>query len=479
MNGKIQNKKKKVYTILETKLPSHYMHLLKYFILLDKVYCMILRCRLDPTIQSIKKLMPCGNNQKFSLNNILILCSLTTQRQQEELEIKNKFFLSVLSSPKADGTTNLELHYSILKGSSPTQIQTRYNYIKNALIDYLIRQHESFLYSIEYNENENVDGSWDYIRNGWHEDFDINTVKLPDPIKLTYEEEILLNDLNNNNNNINNNHNSNNHNTNHSNNILSANLNFEKLDTGTSSPLRFNNKKKMNEDAIKNSNNNNHDNDNDNEVINYLKTLSFYCDQCVAIKTLPSKTAQFTQGCPPSIHPRVWQCVLNNLGYQQLYTHQHDGIASIASGKHVAISTSTASGKSLIYNLPVLSQIINKGYNYNYNHNSDDNTDRSRKTAMYMFPTKALAQDQLRALKELCGLCPSRSCNNNSNNNSNNNKINAQIYVVDGDTAHVDRDAARDEADIILTNPDMLHHTLLSKLLNAFLLLHIINVILK
>eukprot|EP01083_Nonionella_stella_P097488 274028_1 len=111
-----------------------------------------------------------------------------------------------------------------------------------------------------------------------------------------------------------------------------------------------------------------------------------------------------------------------------LYTHQANAIQSICRGHHNIIATSTSSGKSLIYNIAVLSHIIQ--------HNSQN---------LYLFPTKALAQDQLRSLNKIC-LDPN---------------INISCATYDGDTPYDIRRDILSNASIILTNPDMIHQTLL------------------
>ncbi|CAM9143408.1 unnamed protein product [Choristocarpus tenellus] len=104
------------------------------------------------------------------------------------------------------------------------------------------------------------------------------------------------------------------------------------------------------------------------------------------------------------------------------------------SGRHVAISTSTSSGKSAVYNVAVLEKILGP--------------DRPGAVALYLFPTKALAQDQLRSLKALVQASP---------------VLQAQVHpmTLDGDTPFRERGFAMEKANVILTNPDMLHASVL------------------
>ncbi|KAH8736675.1 hypothetical protein BGZ61DRAFT_338437 [Ilyonectria robusta] len=121
----------------------------------------------------------------------------------------------------------------------------------------------------------------------------------------------------------------------------------------------------------------------------------------------------------------------NAKGITEFYAHQSEALNSLHKGQNVVVSTSTSSGKSLIYQLPVL-YALEKDYN-------------SR--AMYIFPTKALAQDQKRSLKEMMKYMPGLE--------------ETMVETFDGDTPMSERNAIRDEARIIFTNPDMLHVTIL------------------
>lgn len=113
------------------------------------------------------------------------------------------------------------------------------------------------------------------------------------------------------------------------------------------------------------------------------------------------------------------------------FAHQAEAINNLHAGRHVVVSTSTSSGKSLIYQLPVLHAL-----------EQDPNT-----RAMYIFPTKALAQDQRRSLKEMLRYLPGLE--------------ETVVETFDGDTPWKERGAIRDGARIIFTNPDMLHITIL------------------
>ncbi|KZF25406.1 P-loop containing nucleoside triphosphate hydrolase protein [Xylona heveae TC161] len=168
------------------------------------------------------------------------------------------------------------------------------------------------------------------------------------------------------------------------------------------------------------------------DIIKEIKSLEWYTGQIV-----PDGHRVFDP--QPPVHGelefQLSQTLVNALyntrEITQLYSHQAEAINHLYHGRHVIVSTSTSSGKSLIYQIPVLHEL-----------EQDLNT-----RAMYIFPTKALAQDQRRSLKELMSLMPGLE--------------NLVVETFDGDTPMQDRNRIRDEARIIFTNPDMLHITIL------------------
>ncbi|MFQ6131285.1 MAG: DEAD/DEAH box helicase [Armatimonadota bacterium] len=153
-----------------------------------------------------------------------------------------------------------------------------------------------------------------------------------------------------------------------------------------------------------------------------------YEGQIAHVERLAPREPQFGELTRP-MHERVKR-VLAEDGIERLYTHQVSAIEAVRRGEDVVVVTSTASGKSLCYHIPVLEELL---------------TDRLAK-AVYLFPTKALAQDQLRGLNRFKESDPDLP-------------INAGTY--DGDTPANMRRTLRDEGNVILTNPDMLHSGIL------------------
>lgn len=121
----------------------------------------------------------------------------------------------------------------------------------------------------------------------------------------------------------------------------------------------------------------------------------------------------------------------NTKNITQFYSHQAEAINNLHDGHHVVVATSTSSGKSLIYQIPVL-----------YELERDPNA-----RAMYIFPTKALAQDQRRSLKEMMRFMTGLQ--------------DTIVETFDGDTPMAERNSIREEGRIIFTNPDILHITIL------------------
>ena len=121
----------------------------------------------------------------------------------------------------------------------------------------------------------------------------------------------------------------------------------------------------------------------------------------------------------------------NSRNITQLYSHQAEAINNLHEGHNVIVSTSTSSGKSLIYQIPMLHEL--------------EKDAESR--GMYIFPTKALAQDQRRSMKEMLGFMPGFE--------------EVLVETFDGDTPMPARHEIRENGRIIFTNPDMLHITIL------------------
>src|SRR6187402_2930136 len=150
-----------------------------------------------------------------------------------------------------------------------------------------------------------------------------------------------------------------------------------------------------------------------------------------AVKRLPAVAAQFAP-FPEAMDPRLRRA-MQARGLEQLYSHQAEAIDHALGGRNVVVVTPTASGKTLCYNAPVLQSIL---------------TDPSTR-ALYLFPTKALAQDQLAELHQLVQLVEREGAGE------------IGVFTYDGDTPQDARRAIRTRANVVLSNPDMLHSGIL------------------
>src|SRR6478672_9612207 len=162
------------------------------------------------------------------------------------------------------------------------------------------------------------------------------------------------------------------------------------------------------------------------ELLGELRRLPPYQGQLVGEpRHYPARPARYGELERPL--PEALDGALSSSGIQRFYTHQAEAINRARRGEDVTVVTSTASGKTLCYNAPVIEKIL----------------ERKAARALYLFPTKALAQDQLGKLRE--------------------GSLYRQLLpaTYDGDTSPDERTLVRKAARVVLTNPDMLHVSLL------------------
>ncbi len=141
---------------------------------------------------------------------------------------------------------------------------------------------------------------------------------------------------------------------------------------------------------------------------------------------IPAKLGNYAD-LPPELDPRLHQA-LTRRGISRLYSHQAAAWTSVRNERHTVVVTPTASGKTLCYNLPVLHGAL-----------------QDQHKALYLFPTKALSQDQVAEINELNAA----------------GELGVRAYTFDGDTPGDARKAVRTRGDIVVTNPDMLHQGIL------------------
>src|SRR3954447_5418917 len=164
-------------------------------------------------------------------------------------------------------------------------------------------------------------------------------------------------------------------------------------------------------------------------LIQRIQDRSDYAGQLEHLEVLPERAGRFASPGEPLAEPL--RRLLASRGIEQLYCHQVAALEAARAGRDLVVVTGTASGKTLCYNLPILESAIATGAR-----------------ALYLFPTKALAQDQLKGLLELVADDPELA-----------RAIRPGVY--DGDTPTAQRRRIRGEANLVLSNPDMLHASVL------------------
>jgi DEAD/DEAH box helicase domain-containing protein len=160
-----------------------------------------------------------------------------------------------------------------------------------------------------------------------------------------------------------------------------------------------------------------------NEIVSELRIHDPTQETVTAVHQIQAREAQWAK-MPGWIRPEL-AAAYNAKGIVQLYSHQAEVLERVRNGRNVVVVTPTASGKTLCYNLPVLNAVL-------------ENPDTR---ALYLFPTKALSQDQLEELHDLGRRLADQF----------------GVFTYDGDTPSDARRAIRQQGHIVITNPDMLH----------------------
>ncbi|AEE91125.1 putative ATP-dependent helicase [Tepidanaerobacter acetatoxydans Re1] len=159
------------------------------------------------------------------------------------------------------------------------------------------------------------------------------------------------------------------------------------------------------------------------QVMDQLKTQERFAKNITCWKVIPEKHGEY-EDFPEYLNPKLVSA-LKKKGIYRLYSHQRKALDEVTAKNNITVVTPTASGKSLCYNLPVLNDLL-----------ADKNS-----RAIYLFPTKALSQDQVSELMNLVNVMGE----------------NIKTFTYDGDTPVNARVAIRKDGHIVVTNPDMLH----------------------
>lgn len=167
------------------------------------------------------------------------------------------------------------------------------------------------------------------------------------------------------------------------------------------------------------------------EVLDRFERSRSFSQNITVKKESPGQEARYA-AFPDEVDSRLIEVMRRN-GIEQLYSHQRQSYDAIRRGEHAVIVTPTASGKTLCYNLPVMQSILEgKGTR-----------------ALYMFPTKALSQDQMHELHDLItGIQEVDPADDH---------LQVKTFTYDGDTPQSARKAIRSQGEVVITNPDMLH----------------------
>lgn len=159
------------------------------------------------------------------------------------------------------------------------------------------------------------------------------------------------------------------------------------------------------------------------QIIDRLQSDPEFCQNLTTWRTIPERPPRCAD-YPESLDPRLVHA-LQQRGIHHLYTHQQEAVEAVLAGENVCVVTPTASGKTLCYNLPVLNRLLTN----------------PEARALYLFPTKALSQDQVHELKTTID----------------DMEVKIGTFTFDGDTPPSARKAVRSAGHIVVTNPDMLH----------------------
>ncbi|CAO1628520.1 unnamed protein product [Jaminaea pallidilutea] len=171
-----------------------------------------------------------------------------------------------------------------------------------------------------------------------------------------------------------------------------------------------------------------------NEVIEDFEGQKWWCDQVVpgGRRTIPGREARY-DGLTFALSQELVNALWSTRKIEEFFLHQAEALNALDEGLNVIVSTSTSSGKSLIYQIPVIRAL----------------EEHPGATAMFIFPTKALAQDQRRSLEDLIQAHETL------------NELEVMVATYDGDTDKSLRLDIRERANVIFTNPDMLHQSML------------------
>lgn len=432
---------KKVAVLKDEFIPSPIKELLQLFDLIDSLYIFLNRRHMPCTLKSMKALIKTMNISEpisLDLNNIFILTQIHGDGMLLAINLSSD--PSLLSTQETISEL-VEVTFTEISGVSPTQQAKRrqsfrkslshyiYAQVADCFEDFLVKSQESSPKKKSSKKNDPVKEAWETVceSNIWPNNINTSSFKLPQaqldyhptlrecPVLVNYiAKEASLRSV--------------------ATTLQSTHINLstndpsldsciteEHISVNPTSSEIINNRDdllKQHEGKI-------------NRAIHTLLNSPIYKGQIVHMKITDAQPAVYANLHRPLTSANLQMTLEQVLGIKKFYRHQAAAIDAVRSGKHVVLSTSTASGKSLVFNVPVIESIL----------------ERPETRALYLFPTKALAQDQLRALNQII-LNPSFP-------------LSVTSGICDGDVGFADRVKIRESCQMVISNPDMLHYTLL------------------
>ena len=370
-------------------LPIIYQDYLQFFDVLDKAYCFITKNKLRSSITTLCQLC----SQLILVTDLASKTSWNSIQRQHLLVINsfNPNEFKLVDPMVKDGLGSSDAHidfvFSTYPGIGQAQSKNRRQVLLHAMWNLVAND-----FICKTHTKSTVDEVLKKVKkSGWPSEYDANSCSLP-----SLEE--------------------------NSTNIAPSSSSVEGSTSSEPSPADD-----SNDTSTKHSNS--PEKGSFSDIIQHLKNCEFYNNQIKHVIKFPGKEVCFEDLADP-IPVYIQQRLKDHLRIEKLYRHQTRAINAIRQRKHVVVSTSTSSGKSLIYNIPVFEAML----------------EDPKVTALYLFPTKALSQDQLRSIVEFVG----------------NTQTSIVPVVCDGDTNHANRMAIQQGfGNLFLTNPDMIHHTLL------------------
>lgn len=324
------------------RLPLQYRSLVEFHDALEKIYCFMVKRKMTVTVSKIDKVYKelVGSINGHAQVDILdSMCDLSSHCPEA-------YKLRLCDSAQPASGCDLEFSFSLFPSATNMHAQKRRAHLLSKLSEVTIRQFASWL------ERDGATFASQLIKavntDGWPASFDLNNIgnntvtgELLD-LKNCYRQKLVCPEPP----------------------TDDQNTGFGTIDADHSS-TSSSSANIVTSTSLE-------DSGGAESVLDYLKCQPFYKDQIKHVERVPARQARYGVLAPPAIPEQLQDRLQEALGLQQLYLHQAKAIDALRAGKHTVVSTSTASGKSVIYNIPVLEAVLQD----------------PQVTALYLFPTK-------------------------------------------------------------------------------------------